>query len=134
MRVFRDYVSPGGRNQIAEWYKRFSPQVRSDFDTLLGILRRTREWRKPEFKLLKGKLYKGLGEIRWETANVQHRLIGCTGSQQGEYIFLIGCTHKGRIYTPPSALDTAIQRMKFLRTGEGGTREHGNYADYETSG
>jgi predicted small lipoprotein YifL len=87
----------------------------------------------PDFRRLRGKSYKGLGEIRWETANVQHRVIGCAGPQAGEYIFLIGCTHKGPVYDPPSALDTAVQRMKFLRNGEGGTREHGNQSDYETA-
>jgi hypothetical protein len=131
--VFRDYVSPSGRNQIADWYTGLRPQVKADFDRLIQILERTREWREPFFKRLKGKKYRGLGEFRWETARVQYRIIGCVGSRSGEYVLLIGCIHKGSVYNPPECLDTAVQRMKFLRDGKGGTRTHGNQSDYETS-
>ena len=132
--MFRDYVSPGGRNQIADWYNRdLSPQAKGDFDRLRQILERTREWRDPVFLRLKGKKYQRLGEIRWDTKRVQYRVIGCAGPGTGEYTLLIGCTHKGSVYNPPSALDTAVQRMKFLRDGKGGTREHGNPTDYQTS-
>ncbi|MBI3799143.1 MAG: type II toxin-antitoxin system RelE/ParE family toxin [Deltaproteobacteria bacterium] len=121
---FRDYMSRSGRNPIGDWYKGLSPQAKADFDRLLQILERTREWREPAFKRLQGKKYRGLGELRWLTERVQYRVIGCNGPGRGEYTLLIGCTHKSQVYNPPNALDTAAQRMKSLQSGEGSTCEH----------
>ena len=118
---FREYVAPSGRKLVSEWYGKLSLQIQSDFDRMLGILANKKEWKYPEFKRLQGRQYRGLGEIRWQSGGVQHRVIGCNGSGAGEYTLLIGCTHKGRVYDPPSALGTAIQRMRALKDGQGTT-------------
>jgi hypothetical protein len=118
---FRDYVTPGRRNVITDWYKKVLPQVRADFDELIGILETKREWQRPEFKRLKGKQYRGLGELRWNTGKVEYRVFGCNGPGTREYTLLLGCTHKGRVYDPPDALDTATQRMKAIKNKQGST-------------
>ena len=106
---FRDYVSPVGTNKIKSWYKKLpSESARTDFDVLLEDLAVLKWWLDPSFKpfkMLKGSKYQGLGEIRYKTNKVQHRVIGFFSGGQ-EFTMLLGCTHKQRVYKPANALDT----------------------------
>ena len=122
--LFREYISPTGRRPLLDWYRSLSKQAQADFDELIRILEKTREWREPAFKRLQGKKYKGLGELRWKTVGVQYRVIGMNGPRSGEYTLFIGCTHKGSVYKPPDALETAVKRMRSLQEGKGSTCEH----------
>jgi hypothetical protein len=42
--------------------------------------------------------------------NREYRLLGIFGSARKQAIFLIGCYHKGSVYTPADALDSAFKR------------------------
>lgn len=44
----------------------------------------------------------------------EYRLLGVVGSERKQMIFLIGCYHKGHVYTPTGALGTAVKRAKDL--------------------
>lgn len=91
------------------------------FDSLLEILGKAREWKYPHFKRLDG----GLGEIRWQVGNVQHRVIGCVWKSPQGYLLLLGCTHKQRIYSPPDAIATAERRRRGIQfQKKGGFCEH----------
>jgi hypothetical protein len=119
---FMDYISPQGRNVIADWYTGLLAQEQSDFQALMRILAKTRQWHRGAFKLLGGQ-YRGLGELRFDSERKAHRVIGCFGPALGQFTMLIGCFHKQRVYTPANALDTALRRKRFLERGEGSVHE-----------
>lgn len=118
-----DYVSPAGTNQIKKWSKRLSIQQREDFETLLSFLSKQQAWEWPHFRMLSGKKYKGIGEIRFKS-RVQLRVAGIKSKHPGRYILLIGFSHKQNVYDPPNAPDTAVDRKGDLERGEASTCEH----------
>jgi|SRR6266850_2921146 len=119
---FMDYISPQGRNVIDDWYKRLLRQEQSDFRALIRILAKTRQWKYPALKQLKGK-YQGMDELRFTSERKEHRVIGLVWPNPQQFTMLIGCFHKQRVYTPANALDTALQRKRFLERGEGSIRD-----------
>jgi hypothetical protein len=67
-------------------------------------------------RYLKGRLqeYKVL-ELRFSCGdNREYRLLGVVGSERKQAVFLMGCYHKSRVYTPPEALNTAFKRARDL--------------------
>lgn len=92
-------------------------------DAFLKQLAKQDSWAPSDIKPLKGKHLKGLYELRWKSGGVQHRLIGYTSAGH-EFLLLIGCTHKGKVYDPPSALQTATERKKLVQTGAATTSEY----------
>lgn len=124
--VFMDYVSPAGTNQIKKWSKKaLTIQERSDFETLLVNLAKSKQWGLPDFKRMSGGHMAGLGEIRWKSPQgTPLRVIGMAGTVSGQYVLLIGFSHKGQVYNPPDALDTAVKRKRELANGSGGICEH----------
>lgn len=121
---FMDYISPQGGNMIADWHARLLKQEQSDFITLVRILARTQQWKGPAFRRLGGE-HQGMGEIRFTSERKAHLVIGFVWPSPQQFTMLIGCFHKQRVYTPANALDTALQRKRFLERGEGSTRERG---------
>lgn len=123
---FKDYCSPAGNNKIREWYEGLGVDAQADCDTTLNDLAGTKNWEVPqinEFGRLQGKKWKPLGEVRWKTANVQHRIFGYFGAD-GVFILLIGATHKQRVYQPRNALDDAAKRYRQVERGEVETSDH----------
>ena len=117
----RCYLSPAGNNKIADWYEGLSVQQKSDTDEFLKNMRKTREWKPPEYRprLRDGN---GLGELRWRSENKQHRLIGFF--MKGIWYAVLGCTHKQQIYDPTDSLGTAKRRKKEIEQGEVQTVEY----------
>lgn len=118
-----DYVSEAGTNQVKRWSKKtLTDQERSDMETLLSVLAKQKQWQMPDFKTLSN--MQGLGEIRWRSPQrTPLRLIGMRG-EGAQYILLIGCSHKGTVYTPADALETALKRKRSLANGTGSICEH----------
>jgi hypothetical protein len=52
----------------------------------------------------------------------QYRVLGVFGSLRKQAVLLVGCYHKGKIYTPPNALETASKRARLLREMKAGIR------------
>jgi hypothetical protein len=112
------YVSPAGNNKIADWYSGLSIQGKADTDAFIKTMRRKTEWKMPDYRpKLKG--YKKLGELRWTSEKVEHRLIGYL--KGGTFYAVMGCTHKGKVYTPPDALDQADKRKDQIEAGTAST-------------
>jgi hypothetical protein len=63
---------------------------------------------------MKGKLGKyKVWELRFSCGdNREYRLLGVFGSERKQAIFLMGCYHKGNVYTPTDALGTTLKRAK----------------------
>ncbi len=118
---FRDFCSPLGRNQIAEWYNKQGSDVQAEMDVFLQTMSVTQNWVWPQWDSLHGK-QKGLYELRFKVRKVQYRLIAF---REGSVCtLLIACTHKQDVYNPTNALDTAVTRRKQLANGEATTRDH----------
>jgi len=121
LKPVRCYVSPAGNNKIADWYNDLSVQERADADEVIKNMRKTKEWKLPNYRpRLKG--YTGLGELRWTSEKKEHRLIGFL--QSNVFFALMGCTHKGTVYSPADALDQADKRKSQIENGKAITVEY----------
>jgi len=122
--VFLDYVSPAGNNAIADWTeKELTLTERQEFETLLEILTKKKQWSQPEYKPISG--HPGLGEIRWKSSEGTPLRVACIkGPGPGEYTLLMGFAHKDKVYDPPKPFVTATKRKKLLARKEATTCEH----------
>jgi len=57
-------------------------------------------------------------ELRFYADGRQYRILGKFGSIRKQAILLCGCYHKGRVYTPANAIETACKRSRALGSGE----------------
>ena len=103
-----------------EWYWGLSEEGRDTFDSMLKT-----NWNTPipkywnSSKMLQGE-YKqeGLWEWCFFADGCQQRVIGIFGMKRREAIFLLGCTHKQRVYQPTDCLNTALKRAKEVQQGK----------------
>lgn len=123
--TFWDYVTKDG-NPIEDWYQELSDEARNIFDGMLKNISKTEipiqwiGWK----RFLQGKLRsKRIWELAFKADKVQHRVLGIFGGERKQTIFLIGCYHKGRNYTPSDALETAYKRPKQFQAGKAGLHE-----------
>jgi hypothetical protein len=120
-------VSANGRKAIDDWRSSLPPGgAKADFDSFLNLLARSDEWAAPDIRLLRGK-QSGLSELRWTSGKVEHRIVGYRQPDRDgrhQYVMVIGCTHKGRVYKPADALATAVARKHQIERGEATTREY----------
>ena len=125
--TFFDYMLNPRRNAVLEWKKQISKQAYADFEVLLSDLAVIEKWEETDgVKPLRGGRAKGKGllEIVFKTAGIQHRMIGFFGPEQKQFTLLIGCMHKQNIYQPPQAIETAIERKKKVENKEATLHEH----------
>ena len=121
---FFDYLSDQGKNYIEVWLNGLAIQAQEDFYALLLILRKERQWKhEPYYKALNIGKASGLGEIRFKGDRKQLRVIGADGKSPSSYVLFLGCSHKGKVYDPPSAFETAAKRKRNFETGIGSTNE-----------
>jgi hypothetical protein len=118
LKPVRCYVSPAGKNKIAEWYQELSIQQRADADEFIKNMRKKIEWTMPDYRP-KLKSHGAIGELRWQSDSKQHRLVGYL--KGGTFFALIGCIHKQQIYNPSDALDTADKRKAEIKSGKAST-------------
>jgi hypothetical protein len=117
----RCYVSPGGNNKIRDWYNGLSTQEKAYADEFIKNMRKTREWRPPNYRPRLGG-GEGLGELRWESEGKRHRLLGFF--MKGSWYAVVGCTHKQQVYNPPDAIDTAKRNKHQIERGEVETEDY----------
>ena len=122
---------------IEDWHQRLSEEAQYAFGSVLKNCAKVEnhlDW--VAFK----RFLKGVSESIWElefTADrCKYRVLGMFASGvatecwpkplisiRKQAILLIGCHHKGRVYTPPDAIGTAERRAKLLKEGRGVLRE-----------
>jgi hypothetical protein len=115
---FFDYLE-NGKNTINPWYEALSEEAQDVFDSILKQHAKTPlpiHW--GNSKMLQGE-YKQerIWEWRFLADGCQQRILGIFGNQRKEAIFLIGCSHKDDVYSPPKCLDMALKRAKDYRKG-----------------
>ena len=112
---FFDYAE-----DIEEWYRSLSGEGQDILNALLKINSKAnepRDWVGCE--MLQGSCKEeGIWEWRFRADNVQQRLLGIFGEARRTAIFLVGCSHKQKVYKPADCLETAIKRAKIARKGK----------------
>ena len=53
------------------------------------------------------------------TTKVAHRIFGFKGPEKLTFKIMLICNHKGKVYTPPNAIETAKRRKKDVETHKG---------------
>lgn len=108
---FYDYA-----DDVDKWYRGLSEEGRDVFDSLLKANAKAgnpQDWQ--GCKMLQGPCKKvGVWEWRFFADGVQQRLLGVFGDERRTAVFLLGCSHKDRVYRPPECIETAIKRAKNL--------------------
>ena len=122
---FFDYVEDGA-NRIEEWYQQqLSQDGRDAFETVLKNTRKIQDhlhW--GGFKYLKGRpKEERLWQLDFWADKRQYRLLGVFGEVRKQAVLILGCYHKGDVYTPKEALETACKRAKALREKRAKTSE-----------
>jgi hypothetical protein len=72
-------------------------------------------WRRPQFDVLRGKNYKGMGEVRFDGEKKTYRLFGYFGPKRFQFTFLLGCEKKRSL---KREMDEAAKRKKFAEKNE----------------
>jgi phage-related protein len=115
---FFDYVE-GGDNQIESWYQNLSEEARDAFDALLKNTCKIElpiHW--TGFKYLKGMpKEERIWQLDFIADKRQYRALGIFGRVRKQAVVILGCYHKGDVYTPQNALETARKRARALREG-----------------
>lgn len=118
LREIRCYVSPAGRNKIADWYKDLSVQEQANTDVFIKNQRKVLDWEMPAYRHIGG----GIGELRWFSDKKQHRLLGFF--RDSVWYALIGCTHKQQVYKPPDCFKEAKKRRAKILNGEASSDDY----------
>src|SRR6266853_1078787 len=114
--VFNQFRSANGRDVISDWRKGLSPARRAVLDVFLDRIAKMRAWPIGICDPIRG--YSGYWELRWTAEKVEHRIFGYYGGPL-LFVMLVGCTHKGKVYDPPSAFQTMKERNKKLTERKG---------------
>lgn len=121
---FFDYVE-GENNPIEDWYLALSDEAKLSFDALLKNTCKIElpiQW--TGFKHLKGSPKdERIWQLDFIADKRQYRLIGVFGQERKQAVIVLGCYHKGTVYTPHDALNIARKRASSLRNRQGGTSE-----------
>lgn len=126
-RFFGIRYPDSGRQPLDDWFRELSDEARF---ALIAALKDAQKIENPVdwlcFKrYLQGKYKKyRIWEIWFSCSdNREYRLLGIFGPVRKQAIFLIGCYHKARVYTPADALDSAFRRARDLADGKVTTYE-----------
>lgn len=124
--TFWDFQYENGSNPIDDWYQQLSEDATFQLNALLKMNQKIElpmNWQGSR-GFLSGKPRK---ERIWELGFVadrkQYRLMGIFAELRKHAIFLVGCYHKGRVYTPPDATQLAYERARLVKEKRAGYRE-----------
>lgn len=119
--TFRTYVSFSGRNDVQETIDSYDPYGRQAFSRAVAHLaiKPKTEWEEPQAKKIKG--HDPLFEIRYKANNRNERPLGYFESDGKTFVIVLICYHKGRVYEPHEAFESAVKRIKNIKNGEAST-------------
>lgn len=118
---FADFVYPTGNNPFESWYEQQTDEVQETIDSALKNMAKTEDhlnWTTWRGYLRGDAKRQKIWEIGFFVEGRQYRIFGIfSGSKV--VILLAGCYHKGKIYEPRDAIETATKRAAALREGTG---------------
>jgi hypothetical protein len=116
MWTFLACPSPGGRKPVDEFVSGLGPEAENDLTAVLEHLQvlERKYWTRPQFDVLHGKKFKGMGEFRFDGENKTYRLFGYFRPGE-EFVLLFGCEKK-RSLKPE--MEEASKRKKFAEQNE----------------
>lgn len=115
--TFLSCPAPGGGRPICRFISELGPEAENDLSAILenlSVLKRE-YWIRPQFDVLHGKSYHGMGEVRFNGEDKTYRLFGYFGPHQLQFTFLRGCEKKGSLR---HEMDEAAKRKKLAETHE----------------
>ena len=109
------YNDPIGRDPWRNWYDSLDGAGQGRHDIVFDFLESRPKWSEPYSKKLTDE--DDLVEIILKT-KIQHRLMGFYWPERLNFTILLPCNHKGTVYDPPNAIETAKSRIKELKNGK----------------
>ena len=110
--TFKVFVKPNGRDTFKEWIESLDVDAQERIKAMIRRLSVMKTWGRPYFSGLKG--HKNIYEIRVKTKDKQYRPLGCIGPGPQVFTLLIGASKKGKVWSPPKAIETAEKRLKLV--------------------
>jgi hypothetical protein len=117
--------SPEEAGAVTDWYEdELSSEAQAEFDRVLRSLVKLplAEWDRPLYGLLSHDRER-FGEIRFKAGKKQYRPMGIPVPREfrirddvEEFAIVVGASKKMKVWTPRSALDAAVERIRDLRT------------------
>ena len=107
--------APGGGRPIDRFVAELGPEAENDMAAVLDTLRvlERKYWTRPQFDVLHGKKYSGMGEVRFDGENKTYRAFGFFGPSRFQFTLLSGCEKKGNL---KHEMDEAAKRKKFAES------------------
>lgn len=110
--IFKTYSSKNGRNDVQETIDAYDDYAREAFSRAISHLSVTEklQWQEPNAKKLRNE--DPLYEIRYKANRCATRALGFFGPEENTFTIVLICTHKGRVYKPPKAFESAQGRVR----------------------
>jgi hypothetical protein len=106
------YGDPNGPDPWRAWYDDQNAAVRARHDNVFRFLESRESWVGTHAKKIDDFV-----EVILST-RVEHRLLGCYWPPaKCCFTFVMQCTHKGKVYKPKNAFETAGIRIRELKNG-----------------
>ena len=107
----------GGGRPVDRFIAELGPEAENDLSAILDALRvlDRKYWNRPQFDVLHGEKYKGMGEVRFDGENKTYRLFGYFGPARLHFTFLLGCEKKRDL---KHEIEEAEKRMRFAKEHE----------------
>lgn len=104
--------APGGGRPVDKFVAELGPEAENDLAAILEDLQvlERKFWRRPQFDILHGNNYHGLGEVIFNGDNKTYRLFGWFGPQRLCFTLLVGCIKKRDL---KHEMDEAAKRRDF---------------------
>lgn len=114
---FRTYVAPSGRTDVQHTIDDYDVYGRNKFARAVMHLAVSpkSQWDEPHAKKLKNE--DPIYEIRYQAFKRQERALGFFDDETGVFVIVLVCYHKGRVYKPAEAIDSAHRRIAEVRAG-----------------
>lgn len=112
--TFKVFVRLNGRNPFHEWLTSLDADAEEKIRATIKLLSVSKTWNRPHFAKLRG--YDNIYEIIVKGRDKQYRPLGCYGPGPQIFTLLIGASKKSKVWTPPSAKETAEKRCKLVYT------------------
>lgn len=114
---FRTYESPTGRNDVHKTIDNHDIYGKEFFKRYVEHLAVTpkNQWQEPHVKKLKNE--DPIYEIRYKADNRATRALGYFAEDGCTFVIVLICYHKGRVYEPPGAFESAHERIKQIQKG-----------------